>query len=94
MFSVPEGRAANQPVEVTIFKLRDIKTCFATVGARTRQEIAETVARQIDAFGHRMPKPRKPWQSESRRMPMFCAAALVLTHYHLGAMTLFDDLRL
>ena len=79
-------------IEVAVYTLGDIKACFAGAGARTRQDIAETIARQIDAFGHRMPRKRAQWQSEDRRMSMFCAAALVLTHYQLGAARLFDGL--
>lgn len=84
--------AASRGINVHVYPLGDVKACFASVGARTRQEIAEAVARHIDAFGHRLPKARKPWQSEDRRMALFCAAALVLTHYQLGASRLFDDL--
>lgn len=84
--------AAGRTIEVLIYTRADIKACFGTMGARTRQEIAEAVARQIDAFGHRLPKARKPWQSEDRRMALFSAAALVLTHYQFGAAGLFDDL--
>jgi|SRR5579863_1066928 len=82
----------GRSIDVAIYRLGDIKFCFASVGARTRQEIAEAVARQLSAFDHRVPKPRKPWDSEARRMPMFCAAALGLTHYQLGTTSLFDDL--
>lgn len=82
----------SRSIDVAIYTLGDVKACFASAGARTRQEIAETVARLIDALGHRAPKPRKPWQSEDRRMAMFCAAALVLTHFQMGASRLFDDL--
>ena len=82
----------SRGIEVVVYSFGVIKTCFSSTGARTRQEIAETVARQFDAFRHRKPKPRKPWESESRRMPLFCAAALVLTHYQLGATSLFDEL--
>lgn len=84
--------AAGRGIEVLIYKRADIEACFSTMGARTRQEIAEAVARQIDAFGHRLPKARKPWQSEDRRMALFSAAALVLTHFQFGAARLFDDL--
>lgn len=84
--------AASRGINVHVYRLGDVKACFASVGARTRQEIAEAVARHIDAFGHRLPKARKAWQSEDRRMALFCAAALVLTHYQLGASRLFDDL--
>ena len=79
-------------IDVAVYRLGDIKACFASIGAQTRQEIAEAVARQIPALDHRVPKPRKPWESESRRMPMFCAAALALTHYQLGSSNLFDRL--
>lgn len=84
----------SRSIDVAIYTLGEVKACFASAGARTRQEIAETVARMIDALGHRVPKPRKAWQSEDRRMALFCAAALVLTHFQLGASRLFDDLTL
>ena len=82
----------GRSIDVAIYRLGDIKSCFATIGARNRQEIAEAVARQIPALDHRVPKPRKQWQSEHRRMPLFCAAAVGLTHYQLGASRLFDEL--
>lgn len=92
LYQAAASMAASKGVSVQVYTRGDVKACFASVGARTRQEIAEAVGRHIDAFGHRLPKPRKPWQSEDRRMALFCAAALVLTHYQLGASRLFDDL--
>ncbi len=91
-YQAAASMAASRGIDVCIYPLRDVKACFAKVGARTRQEIAEAVGRHIDAFGHRLPKPRKAWQSEDRRMALFCAAALVLTHFQFGASRLFDDL--
>ena len=82
----------GRSIDVAVYRLGDIKASFASIGAQSRQEIAEAVARQIPALDHRVPKARKPWQSESRRMPMFCAAALALTHYQLGSSNLFDRL--
>lgn len=73
--------AVSRGVEIVIYTLGQIKACFAHVGAVTRQEIAEAVGRHVDALRHRLPKQRKPWQAEDRRMSMFCAAALVLTHF-------------
>ena len=84
--------AAHRSVNVVVYTRTDIRGAFRAVGAITRQEIADAVARHIDAFGHRLPKPRKPWESEDRRMALFSAAALVLTHFRLGAAGLFDDL--
>ena len=82
---------AAHSIDLAVYRLQDIKGCFRSVGANTRQEIAEAVARQLPALDHRVPKPRAQWQSESRRMPMFCAAALALTHYQLGMSDQFDD---
>jgi hypothetical protein len=93
LYKATVSLAMSQGVDVQIYSLGDVKACFASVGARTRQEIAEGVSRLVPALGHRLPKARKPWQSEDRRMALFSAAALVLTHYQLGASRLFDDLQ-
>ncbi len=84
--------ASDRGVEVAVYSRGDVRACFASVGARTRQEIAEAVARHVDAFRHQLPEKRRPWDSEDRRMAIFAAGALVLTHYQLGASRLLDDL--
>ncbi|HUZ12294.1 MAG TPA: hypothetical protein VMU93_05545 [Caulobacteraceae bacterium] len=85
--------AASRGVEVAIYGRRDIETCFATVGARTRHEIAEAVARHVEGLRERLPKKRLPWNSEDRRMALFNAAALVITHYARLSASVLDDLR-
>lgn len=87
LYAATASLAASRGVEVVIYTLGQIKMCFASVGASNRQEIAEAVGRHIEAFRHRLPKPRKPWQAQDRRMAMFCAAALVLTYYQIGTVT-------
>ena len=84
--------AADRGVEVAIYARGEVQACFASVGARTRREIAEAVVRHIDAFRHRLPNKRRPWEGEDRRMAIFAAAALVLTHYQLGSSRLLDSL--
>lgn len=79
-------------IDVAVYSLAQVKSCFARVGAKTRHEIAQAVGRQISAIAHLMPKLRRAWHSEDRRMAMFCAAALVLVHFQLSAATLFDEL--
>ena len=76
--------AAMRSVQVTTYALGDIRSAFAEAGATTRREINETVATHVDAFRHRLPPPRKPWESEDRRSALFAAAALVLTHFKTG----------
>src|SRR2546423_608870 len=59
--------AATEYVEVYQCSKAEVKTCFASVGATTKHEIARAVAAQIPAFTHRMPPVRKPWMSEDPR---------------------------
>lgn len=77
--------AVARGVEVAVYARSEVQACFASVGARSRHEIAEAIVRNIEALRHKLPPKRKPWQSEDRRMALFAAAALVLTHYQLGA---------
>lgn len=70
----------SRNIDVYQYSLADIQRRFVAVGARTRQEIAEAVVRELDVLSPRLPHPRRPWQSESRRMAIFSAAAVALTH--------------
>jgi Holliday junction resolvasome RuvABC endonuclease subunit len=69
----------SRNIDLHRYAQEDVQRFFAKKGARTRQEIAEAVARQLDVLGPRLPLPRKPWQSEPRRMAIFSAAAVALT---------------
>lgn len=73
--------ANSLQIDVRLYRRREIKRCFATVGATTKLEIAQAVARYIPAFRHRLPPVRQPWMSEDRRQSLFDAAALGITHY-------------
>lgn len=73
--------AEARNVETLIYGLAEIRAAFAEVQAVSRREIAEAVARHVDAFRHRLPPPRRPWESEDSRSALFAAAAVVLTHY-------------
>ena len=73
--------AATRGIETRVYSRTVIRTCFSHLGARTRYEIAKTIAVHIDVFRHRLPPPRKPWQAEDCRQSLFDAAALALTHF-------------
>ena len=73
--------AAVQSIDVHAYSRAQVRDCFSKVGARTRFEIAQAIASQVHAFGHRLPPVRKIWQSEDPRMSLFDAAALAMTHY-------------
>lgn len=91
LYQAVASMAVARSVDVWVYPFKDVQACFRDLGARTRQEIAEAVARHVEALSNRVPKPRRPWDSEHRRMAVFCAAALVLTHFQFGAARLFDD---
>jgi hypothetical protein len=80
-------------VDVAVFSRDDVRSCFKQFGAHSRYEIAQAVARNAEAIRHRLPKPRRIWESEGRSMALFSAAALVLTHYQLSAQRLLDELK-
>jgi Holliday junction resolvasome RuvABC endonuclease subunit len=84
--------AADRGVDVAIYTKDQVRACFAYVGARTRHEIARAVARHVEALNHQLPKLRRAWESEDRRMALFSAAALVLAHFQLDATGLLDQL--
>jgi Holliday junction resolvasome RuvABC endonuclease subunit len=73
--------AVDRGVPVAIYTRSDVRTCFASVGAVSRREVAEAVARHCTALADLLPRPRKRWESEDRRMSIFAAAALAVTHY-------------
>lgn len=83
---------ADRGIDVLAYSCCDIETCFATLGARTRHEIAEAVARHLPALADRLPAKRPVWKSEDRRMALFNAAALVLARFRYGAQNLFVEL--
>jgi hypothetical protein len=55
---------------------------FTEVGATTKQQIAETIAKQVPALSLFVPPGRKPWMSEDPRMGIFEAAALAWMYFH------------
>ena len=85
--------AADRGIEVAVFRRGDVQSCFAHAGAKTRQEIAEAVARHTPMLSDRLPTKRRAWDREDLRMSLFSAAALVITHYALDANRLLDELR-
>ncbi|WP_307352210.1 hypothetical protein [Caulobacter ginsengisoli] len=85
--------AADQGLELAVFTKADVQAAFAGVGARTRHEIALAIGRHLPGLAYRTPKDRKNGDSEDKRLSIFNAAALVLTHYHFGSLGLLEALR-
>lgn len=72
--------AAGRALDVYAYSRADIRACFADAGAVTKHEIAQVIAGRVHALSH-VPRPKKPWESESRRMTLFDAAALAQTYF-------------
>lgn len=78
------GAADARGVETAVYSRADVRAAFTEVRAVTRRQIAEAVARHMEAFRHRLPKPRRPWESEDAGGALFAAAAVVTTHVRQG----------
>ncbi|MDR3526624.1 MAG: hypothetical protein P4L57_05045 [Rhizomicrobium sp.] len=76
--------ASCKGADTPVYRRNVVRTVFATVGATTRYDIAQVIARHIDAFSHRMPKKRKAWESEDPRQSLFDAAALAITYFTIS----------
>ena len=73
--------AACKGMDTPVYRRNAIHTVFASVGARTRQEIAQVIAQQVDAFSHLTPRRRRVWENPDPRRSLFDAAALALTYF-------------
>ena len=78
-----ERLAEDQVTDVHRYSRAAVQECFGQFGARTRYEVAVTIATRVPAFERFLPPPRKLWMSEDARMGIFRAAALALTYYDL-----------
>ncbi|MBV9929995.1 MAG: hypothetical protein JO013_03515 [Alphaproteobacteria bacterium] len=82
--------AEGRGMDVGVFSREQICGAFGAVGARTRQEIAEAIARSYEVLRHKLPSPRRAWEGPQRRMAIFDAAAVTITHFQLGASQIWE----
>lgn len=76
--------ADDRGIETAVYSRAEVREAFVEVQAGTRREVAEVIARHFEVFRHRLPKPRRPWESEDARSALFDAAALIVTHLRQG----------
>jgi len=77
MIALASGRGLYTP----IYSRETIRECFESGGARTRHDIALSIAEQIEVFRSRLPRERKRWDGEDVRQSLFDAVALALTYF-------------
>lgn len=83
--------AADRGLFVEAHTRSSVQQAFEVVGASTREDIAAVLARHFPALALRLPKRRRPWDGEDKRLAIFNAAAVVIAHYHNGATALLDE---
>jgi hypothetical protein len=74
----------SRSIDLAAFPRADMHRCYASAGALTWQEIAEAVAHQLEPLRRSLPSRRKAWQSESRGMSIFTAAAIAMVYWQLA----------
>lgn len=77
------GEAAIElDIQIAVVGRINVRAAFAQFGAKNKHQIASVIANNIEAFSHRLPKPRKPWQAEPMWMRLYDAASRALTYYY------------
>jgi hypothetical protein len=74
--------ARRSSIEVIGLNENDTERYFLVRQARTKQDIANILARTFPALAWKLPPPRKAWQHEHAYMPMFDAAALGMSYFY------------
>ncbi len=76
--------ASRLELEVAQYSRAQVRAALALSPTAGRQATAERVADHFAVFRHRLPPPRRPWEGADRRLALFSAGALALTHYANG----------
>ena len=87
LYRAIEAWASNQMIRTFRFSRNLVRETFSKLGAFTKDEIAEAIAKLIPAFEHRLPPIRRLWMSEDSRMGLFDAIALTFTFFRFGIQT-------
>lgn len=73
--------ARTRNIEIQMLAEKQVRSHFERFGAKTREEIAQFLASNIDALSSRIPPKRKPWMSEDARLGLFDAAAIAIAFF-------------
>jgi hypothetical protein len=60
-----------------------IRRYFRRYNAATKYQMAQSVASLLPELAWKLPRSRKPWETEHHRMSIFDAAAVVIAHLEL-----------
>jgi hypothetical protein len=88
-FTLGSAQCLAERSSITIVQLREsqLREYFGKFGAYTKHQIASFVAHKFPELAHRLPPPRRLWQSERARMSIFDAVSCAVTYFsatHMG----------
>lgn len=72
----------NAVVHVTTYSRHEVRRAFAEARAYSKQDIALILAGRFPELAPRVPRQRKIWESEDRRMAIFDALGLAVVHLY------------
>jgi hypothetical protein len=73
-------RTKEHSVKVISIRPATIRLYFSRYNATTKYQIAQSVAALLPELAWKLPRNRKPWETEHYRMSIFDAAAVVMAH--------------
>ncbi|HZS56799.1 MAG TPA: hypothetical protein VFA65_20500 [Bryobacteraceae bacterium] len=73
--------AETQSIPVHMYSRMQVRDYFQQFGLTNKDAIAEAIVRKIPVFERLIPPRRKIWNSESARMVLFDAIAMVLLFF-------------
>jgi hypothetical protein len=76
-------RTKAQGIDTISIRPSTIRRYFRRYNAATKYQIAKSVATLFPELAWKLPRARKPWETEHYRMSIFDAAAVVVTHLEL-----------
>ena len=81
LYSLIATFAHTENIDLACYARAAVRKTFNEDGTIRRHEMAQVIASNIPAFAHSLPRQRKLWKAEDRRLALFDAAALALTHF-------------
>lgn len=77
------SEAEGRGVAVRVVRWSSVARFWSDGQAPTKHDIANALAEYYPELLPRLPKARRPWDSQDPSLSIFCAAALVLTYFWL-----------
>lgn len=83
VFAAIRQGAAGHSIALISMNPSQINKYFLRYEATTKHQVAEFVAKRMPELAWKLPRKRKPWESEHHRMSIFDAAAIVIAYLNL-----------